>query len=233
MEKLTEREQTSYSWELPETNIQQEFVLNEKPAYEILKRIFDIIASAVTLAVFSLGLLVILTALYLQDHGYPLFVQERIGRDGKTFKLYKLRTMCVGAENMRPQPPDHEDVTALSKIQNDPRVTKLGAFLRKFSIDELPQLINVLKGEMSIVGPRPLIPSEHHAVDEYLRSEWGISRSVIKPGLSSFAVLEQRSRDNYGRWSDLEIQYIMERSILTDIKIIFKTLYMIIYRGNK
>lgn len=181
----------------------------------------DIVCSGLALLVLSPLLLVI--ALWVRSDGGPAFYsQERVGKNGKLFRIYKFRSMCVNADS----PEMLEKLAKLNemdgpafKIKNDPRITKVGGFIRRTSIDELPQLINILVGDMSIVGPRPPLPKEVAQYTDYQRQ-----RLLVKPGLTCYWQCSGRNNINFKRWVELDLQYIRERSLWTDIKIIFKTI---------
>lgn len=210
--------------------LQTEAAYADKPVYDFFKRAFDIAFSLAALAVLGPILLALMLMIYISDGGSPIFTQERPGKNGRLFKMYKLRTMVVGAEKKREEVlrASRMNVTAIHKFEDDPRITRLGVFLRKSSFDELLQLFNVLKGDMSIVGPRPLIPREHDILNQY----FPIDRSKIKPGLSCYTVLDKHCRDSYENWVNLDMQYIRERSFCTDFKIIFKTIVVVILCKN-
>ena len=222
----TQRTSTVSQYELI-TMLNRAMVHQEKRVYSFVKRTIDIVCAGMLFAVIAIPLLIVMLAIYMQDKGNPIFAQERIGKDGKVFRMYKLRTMVVNAEARREEIREVTDnKTLLSKSENDPRITKLGAFLRKTSIDELPQLINVIKGDMTIIGPRPLVPREHEAICEF------VQRDMVKPGLSCYSVLDRRSRDRYEHWAILDYKYIQERSTIVDLKIMLKTFWVSISRNN-
>ena len=150
-----------------------------------------------------------------------IFCQIRVGRDGKPFRFYKFRSMCPNAEEKLDELMKYNEMDGPAfKIKDDPRIRKVGRFIRKSSIDELPQLINVLRGEMSIVGPRPALPREVEQYDDYARQ-----RLLITPGLTCYwQIKPYRNRLSFEEWVDLDVQYIRDRSFLTDWKIIFSTL---------
>ena len=153
--------------------------------------------------------------------GKPIFVQDRVGKNGKLFKLYKFRTMCIDAEEKKAslQGKNEADGPAF-KIKNDPRITKIGGFLRKTNIDELPQMINILIGNMSFVGPRPTIPEE---VAQY--SETDKLRQLVTPGLTCYWQASKNRNDiPFDEWMVLDRKYIEDRSFLVDLKLIFKTI---------
>lgn len=187
--------------------------------YLFLKRSVDIIGSFFGLLILSPLFLVVSLLIFLEDHHSPFFKQVRLTKNGKSFIMYKFRSMCVEAESMLPNLQHANEVDGPAfKIKNDPRITKVGRFLRKTSIDELPQLINVLMGDMSIVGPRPPLPNE---VEQY--NEYQMQRLSVKSGLTCYWQCSGRNELSFDKWVELDLKYINEMSILTDIKIIFKT----------
>lgn len=195
--------------------------LQSKRLYWICKRIQDIILSSIALIILSPLLLIISLAIYIDDpHGSPIFTQIRVGRDGKLFKFYKFRSMCVNAESMLDRLLEKNEMDGPAfKIKDDPRITRVGKFIRKTSIDELPQLWNILKGDMSIVGPRPPLPREVEQYDAYQRQ-----RLFVTPGLTCYWQIQpSRNELSFDEWIDLDVKYIQERSFLVDWKIIFKT----------
>lgn len=196
-------------------------VLHSKRVYWFFKRCQDIILSALALVVLSPLLIITALAIFIDDpHGSPIFTQTRIGRDGKPFKFYKFRSMCVNAESLLAGLMDRNEMDGpVFKIKDDPRVTRVGRFIRKTSIDELPQLWNILKGDMSIVGPRPPLPREVEQYGEYERQ-----RLYVQPGLSCYWQIQpHRNELTFDDWMDLDMKYIQERSFLTDWKIILNT----------
>lgn len=190
-------------------------------AYCVLRRGQDVVLSLAALAALWPFLLLTALVVVLDSPGAgPIFAQTRVGRDGKTFTFYKFRSMCPGAEEMLEQLlPQNEMEGPVFKIKDDPRITRVGKFLRKTSIDELPQLWNVLRGDMSIVGPRPGIPREVAQYDDYARQRLGVT-----PGLTCFWQIQpHRNQLSFREWVALDVKYIRERSFRTDWKIIFAT----------
>lgn len=209
-----------YPERMPEL-LDREKVLQEAKKYWALRRTQDVVLSVLALAV--LWPLMLITALLIvidSPGASPIFAQTRIGRDGKAFKFYKFRSMCPDAEKKLQELLRFNEMDGpVFKIKEDPRITRIGRFIRKSSIDELPQLINVLRGEMSIVGPRPALPRE---VDQY--SEYAKQRLLITPGLTCYwQIKPNRNSLSFDEWVDLDVQYIRDRSFLTDWKIIFAT----------
>lgn len=189
--------------------------------YWVGRRTQDVILSTLALIVLSPLLLVTAIAIVLDDPSAgPIFAQERVGRNGKLFKMYKFRTMCPDAEQkLASLMAKNEKDGPVFKMKDDPRITRVGKFLRKTSIDELPQLFNVLKGEMSIVGPRPALPRE---VKQY--TDYDSQRLYVTPGLSCYwQIAPHRDQLSFEEWMALDVKYVKERSFWVDWKIIFKT----------
>ena len=198
-----------------------------KVIYLILKRIMDIMGAAIGIILVSPILLFIAILIKLESNGNVFFSQRRIGLMGKEFKMYKLRSMVDNAENLKKNLEDKNEMLGpMFKIRNDPRVTKTGRFIRKTSIDELPQLINVLKGEMSLVGPRPSLLSEVNKFEP-----WMLKRLEVKPGLTCYWQVSGRNNISFEEWMKLDIDYVNNRSILLDIKLILKTVLLLL--GDK
>ena len=190
-------------------------------AYRFIKRAFDIAASAAGLIVLFPLLLVVSILIVVDDpKGSPIFVQTRVGKDGKEFRFYKFRSMVVNAEEQLDDLMDQNEMDGpVFKIRDDPRITRVGKLIRRTSIDELPQLWNVLRGDMSIVGPRPPVPREVKQYNSYQQQ-----RLSVTPGLTCYwQVRKERNLCSFDEWVEMDLQYIRERSISTDLKIIFKT----------
>ncbi len=189
--------------------------------YWHLRRTQDIVLAVLALLVLWPMLLLVSLIILLDSPGAsPVYIQTRVGRNGKPFQLYKFRTMHPNAETMLAELLEHNEMDGpVFKIRNDPRITRVGKFLRKSSIDELPQLVNVLRGEMSIVGPRPGLPREVEQYDDYARQ-----RLLVTPGLTCYWQIQpNRNSLSFNEWVDLDIRYIRERSFLVDWKIILST----------
>ena len=198
----------------------------EKPFYSFIKRTFDIIFSFVFIIVLFIPFLIIALIIFIDDpKGSPLYVSERIGRRGKPFKMFKFRSMIIGAEDMLDSMmKDNEKDGPAFKMHDDPRVTKIGHFIRKTSIDELPQLLNVLLGDMSVVGPRPPIMKE---VVQYSRED--LKRLLVKPGLTCIWQTRKKRDDvPFREWVAMDVEYIQKRSVWMDLKLIFKTAFVMI-----
>ena len=201
--------------------LNREEVLQNAKKYWAVRRTQDIILSVLALAVLWPLMLITAVAIVLDSPGAgPIFAQTRIGRDGKEFTFYKFRSMCPNAEQKLESLMRYNEMDGPAfKIKNDPRITRVGRFIRRASIDELPQLINVLRGEMSIVGPRPALPREVEQYDDYAKQ-----RLLITPGLTCYwQIKPYRNRLSFNEWVALDVQYIKERSFLTDWKIILAT----------
>lgn len=191
-----------------------------KPAYSFAKRCFDIAVSLLILILFFWLFLIIIVAIKLDDGGKAIYVSERVGKHGKIFKFYKFRSMCINADKMVDKLDSSNETDGnLFKIKNDPRITRVGKFLRRASLDELPQIINVLKGDMSLVGPRPPLVRE---VENYAQLDY--IRLAVVGGLTCYWQVKGRSSINFDGMVELDKKYIEERSVLTDIKILFLTI---------
>ena len=196
-------------------------VWKSKPLYyKFIKRSFDIVASCCGLVFLSPIFLITAIAIAIED-GFPVFFQQcRSGKDMKTFQFYKFRSMYKDApERLKEIMKDNEQTGPAFKMKNDPRITKVGHFIRKYSIDELPQLVNVIKGDMSIVGPRPILDFQMEAADAYDQQ-----RMAVRPGLTCTWQISGRASITWEQWVELDLQYVRDMSILTDLKIIFKTI---------
>lgn len=197
-----------------------------KPVYDVIKRLMDIVCSLMALVVLSPLLLATMVAIYIDDPGPVVFKQIRIGKGGKSFVIYKFRSMKVNAEEMKRQlMGQNQGEGATFKMCHDPRRTRVGKFIRKTSIDELPQLINILIGDMSVIGPRPFIPEEQRLLSS--------DRLLVKPGLSCYWQIGGKNRLPLAEQIELDRKYVRERSVLVDIKIILKTVLMIVKKENK
>lgn len=195
-----------------------------KPVYEAVKRIFDIFCSVLALVVLSPIFLI--TTIAVRSDGDPAFYSQiRVGKNNKHFKMYKFRSMCVSAENLQTElMKDNEMDGPVFKIKNDPRITKVGRFIRKYSIDELPQLINIIKGDMSIVGPRPPLVNEVEQYDEYQ-----MQRLLVTPGLTCFWQAYGRSNLSFDDWVHMDMNYIKRRGIMLDLFLIGKTVVSVLF----
>ena len=196
-----------------------------KPGYEICKRIFDVVMSTVALIVLSPVFLIVAILIKLEDGGKVFFWQQRHTKNGKTFKMYKFRSMCPDADKKLEDLMKYNHMEGPTfKMEDDPRVTKIGKFIRKTSIDELPQLVNIIKGDMSIIGPRPPLTRE---VERY--TPYQMHRLDVKTGLACYHECYGRSNcHSFDEWVESDLKYIRERSILTDLKVILLTIKVVI-----
>ena len=202
--------------------LEREEVLGKRTQYWIIRRTQDIVLCLIALLfLWPLMLLTALAVVIDSPGASPVFVQDRVGRDGKVFRFYKFRSMIPNAEKQLDDLMEKNEMTGpVFKIKEDPRITRVGKFIRKTSIDELPQLINVLKGDMSIVGPRPPLPRE---VAQY--TDYEMQRLYVTPGLTCYWQIQpHRNEMSFEEWLELDLKYIRESSIINDWKIIFKTL---------
>ena len=197
--------------------------------YLAVKRVLDIFFSLLGILALSWLFIIVALIIFIDDpHGSPLFSQQRVGKDGRVFRFWKFRSMIVGADEMVSDLKDQNEKDGpVFKIKDDPRITRIGKFIRKTSIDELPQLWNVLKGDMSIVGPRPPLPREVEVYDEYERQ-----RLLITPGLTCYwQVCQNRDDVCFEDWVDMDIQYIRDRSFIEDCKLIIRTV-VVVFTGQ-
>jgi exopolysaccharide biosynthesis polyprenyl glycosylphosphotransferase len=193
---------------------------------QAVKDLFDRCVAALALFVLAPLLLTIAIAIRIHDKGPALFVQTRVGKGGEPFKIYKFRTMVVDAEARLAEIRDKNDSDGvLFKLRRDPRVTGIGARLRKWSLDELPQLVNVLRGEMSLVGPRPALPEEAAKYADHVRR-----RLVVKPGLTGMWQVNGRSDLSWDETVRLDLRYVENWSFALDLQILWKT-FSVIFRG--
>ena len=194
---------------------------NGRPAYHFVKRLFDIVFSAAVLVVLSPVWAVVAIAVKVDDPSGPvLFTQERVGYNGRPFRMLKFRSMFTDAEERQADLARlNEKSGPVFKMRDDPRVTRVGKLLRKTSIDEVPQFVNVLKGDMSVVGPRPALPKEVATYDAHERL-----RLLVKPGMTCFWQT-RRDRDgvSFDEWVDLDLLYIERCGVLTDARLVLRT----------
>lgn len=196
--------------------------------YLIAKRITDIVCSLAGLIVLSPILLIIAIAIKMDSKGPIFFKQDRVGKDERIFSMYKFRSMVVNAEELKKSLEKENEMSGpMFKIKKDPRITRVGRFIRKTSIDELPQLINVLKGDMSLVGPRPSLPKEVEAFEPWMKE-----RLTVLPGLTCIWQVSGRNNIPFKEWMELDIKYVRERSYLLDLKLIFKTFFVLFGDDN-
>ena len=185
------------------------------------KRIFDVVVTLILLIFLIIPILITALVVFIDDpNGSPFYKQVRIGRHGKPFNMYKFRSMYVDAEKRKKELMESNEMDGpVFKMKNDPRITGVGRFLRKYSIDEIPQLFNVLVGNMSIVGPRPALPDE---VEKY--TDYNKLRLVVTPGITcTWQIMPDKNDIPYEKWLEMDLEYIETRTTLKDIKIILKT----------
>jgi lipopolysaccharide/colanic/teichoic acid biosynthesis glycosyltransferase len=194
--------------------------------YRFIKRLADIIISVLALIILLIPMLIVALVIYIDDKGNPIFSQIRLTENGKPFRMYKFRSMCVNAEEKFSEVQKQNQTDGLAfKSENDPRITKIGKFIRATSIDELPQLWNVLKGDMSIIGPRPSLPRE-----VVLYTPHQMNRFLVKGGLSCICQCNGRSDMKFDDWIESDIYYVKNRGLLMDFKLFFKTIKVVIMR---
>lgn len=201
--------------------LDREKVLHTRRQYWAIRRGQDIFLSALALLILWPIMLIVALVVWIDSpEASPIFAQERVGRDGKVFRFYKFRSMIPNAEDKLNELLDKNEMEGPAfKIKDDPRITRVGKFIRKTSLDELPQLWNILKGDMSIVGPRPPLPREVAEYDEY-----EMQRLLVTPGLTCYWQIQPHRNDlSFEQWVALDIQYIQESSFWGDWKIILKT----------
>lgn len=183
-----------------------------------IKRILDIIFSIILLIILSPILLIVSVLVKMTSKGEIIFKQDRIGKNGKIFKIYKFRSMVQGAENTG---------TGVYSGKDDFRVTKVGKIIRATSIDELPQLVNILKGEMSFIGPRPVLTYHPYSYEEY--TEQQLKRFLVRPGVTGLAQVNGRKQVEWEQRLKYDVQYVKELNFILDLKIFFKTIFKIIF----
>ncbi|ARN55849.1 sugar transferase [Sedimentisphaera salicampi] len=186
-----------------------------------LKRVIDIAGSLTAILILSPVFIITALTIYLHDKGPVLFVQKRVGKNGRLFDMYKFRSMVVNADKIKDEILDSNESSdgVIFKMKKDPRVTPIGRFIRKFSIDELPQLFNVLKGDMSLVGPRPPLPAE---VAQYTLEQR--KRLHVRPGITCVWQVSGRSDIPFTQQVQLDLDYIKSQSFITDVKLLLKTI---------
>ncbi len=194
--------------------------------YRIAKRAFDIVVSALALVLLAIPMGIVALAVYLEDKGSPIFSQARLTENGKVFRMHKFRSMCMDAEEKFAEVQKENETDGLAfKSENDPRITRVGRFIRKTSLDELPQLWDVLCGHMSIIGPRPPLPRE-----VVLYTPHQMQRLLVKGGLSCICQVEGRSDMEFDKWVESDLEYIETRSAGLDLKLLFKTIGVVILK---
>ncbi len=199
-------------------------VYKSKKRYLFIKRLFDIVLSVTTIILLAPLFLVVALAIKLDSKGAVIYTQPRVTKNGRIFKMYKFRSMCENADRyLQDLQYLNEKDGPVFKIINDPRVTRVGKFIRRTSIDELPQLLNIIKGEMTIVGPRPPLISE---VEQYTLQQK--QRLTVTTGLTCYWQISGRSELTFDEWVTLDMKYIREQNMRTDIGIIIKTIPVVL-----
>lgn len=192
--------------------------------YRAVKRVFDIVFSGFVLAVIAIPSLVLAAAIRLESEGNPFYSQIRVGqthRDGRlsTFRMWKFRSMYRDADERLAELKEQNEIAgAMFKMKNDPRITRIGKFIRKHSIDEFPQFLNVFLGQMSVVGPRPPLPNE---VAQY--TEYDLQRLAVKPGITGLWQVTERNSTGFDGMVRRDLEYIAKRGIVMDLKIVLLT----------
>ena len=202
-------------------------------AYRAVKRAFDIVFSGVVLVFIAIPSLILAAAIRLESEGSPFYSQIRVGQtrpDGSltTFRMWKFRSMYRGADERLAELKEQNEIAgAMFKMKEDPRVTKIGRFIRKHSIDEFPQFLNVFRGQMSVVGPRPPLPNE---VAQY--TEYDLQRLAVKPGITGWWQVTDRNDTDFDGMVRRDLEYIARRGVLTDLKIVALTVIEVITGGG-
>lgn len=200
----------------------------ESLLYIFAKRLTDILLSTIGLILLSPILLIISIWIKVDSKGPIIFKQDRVGKDGKLFGMYKFRSMVSNAEELKKELQKQNEMSGpMFKIKDDPRITKVGRFIRKTSIDELPQLINVIRGEMSLVGPRPSLPREVELFEPWMKE-----RLNVQPGITCYWQVSGRNNIPFYEWMKLDVKYVKERTYFGDIKLIFKTFFVLFGDDN-
>lgn len=193
--------------------------VSRRHVYHAIKRVFDFIASLIGLIILSPVFLVVAIAIKVNDRGPVFFVQKRVGKNGRLFRMYKFRSMFIDAEARLKDLKDKNEVEGpMFKMAHDPRITRVGRFIRKYSLDELPQLVNVLKGDMSLIGPRPALPREVAEYDDYAKQ-----RLLVLPGCTGLWQATVRNSVGFSGMLKLDLEYIQNASVWMDLKILFLT----------
>lgn len=204
--------------------VEKKIIVRKDKRYLLMKKIIDYIGSGLGILLLTPVLVLIAIIIKFEDGGPVIFRQERIGYNGKKFYIFKFRSMRVDAEKLKKELLDQNEVEGtMFKMKDDPRVTNFGKFLRKHSLDELPQFFNVILGDMSLVGPRPPLIDE---VENY--TEYDKQRLLVRPGLSGLWQISGRNNLSFDDMVQLDLQYIETRNIWLDMKIIFKTVWNMI-----
>ena len=202
--------------------------VNGRVGYRAIKRGFDVLISGLALILLSPLFLILIVLIKREDGGPAFYSQTRIGKNGKPFKMWKFRSMIVNADKMVEQLEEQNEIDgAMFKIKDDPRVTKIGHVIRKYSLDELPQLWNVLKGDMSLVGPRPPLPME---VEDY--TPYDKLRLTVMPGCTGLWQVTKRNDADFDEMVELDLEYINKSGLWFDFKILLKTVGVVIHPNS-
>lgn len=198
---------------------------DKKVFYKAIKRVFDVVFSIIGMVLLSPVFLIIAIIIKLDSKGPVFFVHKRIGEKGKPIGIYKFRTMVDKAEDLIKSftPEQKEEFERSYKLENDPRITKIGNFLRKTSLDELPQILNILKGDLSLIGPRPIVEAELEKYED--NKEKFLS---VKPGLTGYWAANGRSDTSYEERMKMELYYVENMSFKLDVSIFFKTIFAVL-----
>lgn len=208
--------------------VERQILINQKQVesrkfYHFTKRAFDVVISTLGLVFLSPVMAVIVYKIKHEDGGPIIYKQVRVGKNGRHFEMYKFRSMVINADQLLAKLKDQNEVDgAMFKMKHDPRITKVGHFIREHSLDELPQLINVLKGDMSLVGPRPPLPSE---VKQY--TNYDKQRLYVVPGCTGLWQATERNDVGFNEMVKLDLEYIRRASAIYDLSIICKTVFVI------
>ncbi|WHY03685.1 sugar transferase [Neobacillus sp. DY30] len=210
------------------SDFSQKNFVNQKVGYLLTKRIVDIVGAFSGFILLSPFFLIFAILIKMQDPRGPIFFkQERVGKNGQKFYMYKFRSMVMNAEELLKDLLEKNEISgAMFKMKDDPRITRVGKFIRKTSIDELPQLWNVIKGEMSLVGPRPPLPREVEEYDDYDKQ-----RLTVTPGCTGLWQVSGRNSLSFKEMVELDLKYISERNLWMDIRVILKT-FLVLF-GSK
>lgn len=226
-ELTIEKEKTVIN-DVAATQADQPFKVSGGIVYEFFKRTFDIITSFLMMIIFGWLILILLLIKFFEDGKNPVYTSIRVGKNGKTFKFHKIRSMVYGADNLKDELIEdgkNEADGPVFKMKHDPRITKFGRFLRKSSLDELLQLWDIFIGHISVVGPRSPLPEEVEKYDEHQ-----LHRLDVKGGLLClWQIQHDRHSLKFDRWVELDLDYIRHRSVGLDLKIIFKGMFMVIF----
>ena len=200
-------------------------VLDDRRGYEFAKRALDIVGASILLTVLSIPAAIVAVLIKVDDPGPVMFKQIRVGRFGRRFTIYKFRTMISNAEKMQQEMDKYNEAGgAYFKMKNDPRVTKVGIVLRKLSLDEIPQFINVLTGDMSLVGPRPL------PITGYEEEEWYVRKVSVPPGMTGLWQISGRSDLSGEQAAELDLEYVKRRGMWFDLRLMLMTIPAVLFR---